>query len=434
LSGTGFGVRTGTDAWAQRSVATASSGRITVTNGDGVAGNPTLDLATVISATGPIGAAGTVPIVTVDAYGRVTALTSTAITGAALTLSDVTTNNVSTSMHGFFPKLDGTSTHFFDMSGSQRALAAADFGTTMDPQFAHVGLGVAVNTTYVLNATHATSAVMQITTAGATGTAGVRMCYNGTSQAFQFAARGDFGGFNITDQTASASRMFIKTDGTVGFGSTSPLGKVEARSTSVAQLVGSYDASNYLGITVGSSGTATFTGAGTAKGIDLTDGLVAGTGTGRAKPGGVLKSIVSTSANSGSSETDLHSITIPASTLAADGDTLRVTMGFSTAANANNKTLKLKFGSTTLLDTTALAANATDAIIEAVITRTGATTQIAMTRLKVKNGSAWLDTCIKATPAETLSGSITLKATGQGSATNEVVQNLSIIEYLPANP
>lgn len=70
LTSTGFAVRTGTDAWAQRAIA-GTSGRITVTNGSGVAGNPTVDLATV-------GTAGTYRTVTTDAYGRVISGTSAA--------------------------------------------------------------------------------------------------------------------------------------------------------------------------------------------------------------------------------------------------------------------------------------------------------------------------------------------------------------------
>lgn len=44
LGSTGLAVRTGSDAWAQRSVA-GTTNRITVTNGDGVSGNPTVDIA-----------------------------------------------------------------------------------------------------------------------------------------------------------------------------------------------------------------------------------------------------------------------------------------------------------------------------------------------------------------------------------------------------
>lgn len=44
LSSTGLAARTGTDAWAQRTI-TGTSGRIGVTNGSGASGNPTIDLA-----------------------------------------------------------------------------------------------------------------------------------------------------------------------------------------------------------------------------------------------------------------------------------------------------------------------------------------------------------------------------------------------------
>jgi hypothetical protein len=43
LGGTGLAARTGADAWAQRTI-TGTANQVTVTNGDGVAGNPTLSL------------------------------------------------------------------------------------------------------------------------------------------------------------------------------------------------------------------------------------------------------------------------------------------------------------------------------------------------------------------------------------------------------
>lgn len=68
LTGTGFAVRVGDtlSEWAQRSI-TGSDTRIVVTNGDGVASSPTVDLATVTQ-----GATGSFVKVTLDSYGRVT--------------------------------------------------------------------------------------------------------------------------------------------------------------------------------------------------------------------------------------------------------------------------------------------------------------------------------------------------------------------------
>lgn len=78
LASTGVLVQTGASTYAQRSVAGAA-GQISVTNGNGVSGNPTIDLAT-------IGTPVTAQFVklTTDAYGRVTATT-------AVSSGDITT-------------------------------------------------------------------------------------------------------------------------------------------------------------------------------------------------------------------------------------------------------------------------------------------------------------------------------------------------------
>lgn len=87
----GIYVRTGSGTAATRSIATASSSRITVSNGDGVAGNPTLDLATVTP-----GAGGSFLKFSVDSYGRISdtaAVTTSDLTGV---LSTLTVNNSGT--------------------------------------------------------------------------------------------------------------------------------------------------------------------------------------------------------------------------------------------------------------------------------------------------------------------------------------------------
>lgn len=75
---TGITAITGAGTAANRSI-TGSAGRITVANGNGVTGDPTIDLATT-------GTAGTYPKVTTDAYGRVTS-------GTTLSASDIPSGN-----------------------------------------------------------------------------------------------------------------------------------------------------------------------------------------------------------------------------------------------------------------------------------------------------------------------------------------------------
>lgn len=87
LTGTGFAVRTANDTWAQRTI-TGTDARIVVTNGDGVASSPTIDLAEVTQAD-----SGTFSKVTLDGYGRVVG--NTAVTTADITaLVDATYVNL----------------------------------------------------------------------------------------------------------------------------------------------------------------------------------------------------------------------------------------------------------------------------------------------------------------------------------------------------
>jgi hypothetical protein len=80
LASTGFVTQTGTNTFTERALATGASSRVTVTNGDGVAGSPTIDLAGVTQ-----GSSGTSFVkVNIDGYGRVsdnTAVTSSDLTG-----------------------------------------------------------------------------------------------------------------------------------------------------------------------------------------------------------------------------------------------------------------------------------------------------------------------------------------------------------------
>lgn len=84
----GIYVRTGSGTSATRSI-TGTIGHVDVSNGDGVAGNPTISLPSVGTA-GTYGSATQVPVITTDAQGRVTSAVSTAISLSLGSLNDVT--------------------------------------------------------------------------------------------------------------------------------------------------------------------------------------------------------------------------------------------------------------------------------------------------------------------------------------------------------
>ncbi len=117
LNTNGMLARTGTDTWAARTI-TGTAGRINLTNGDGISGNPTIDLPSGVMTSG----AGTYTSVTVDTYGRVTAGTTPASSSDSV-FTSLTNNQGSTVNIGQAVYTDGTGTF---------KLARADASGTKD--------------------------------------------------------------------------------------------------------------------------------------------------------------------------------------------------------------------------------------------------------------------------------------------------------------
>jgi hypothetical protein len=524
LASTGFAARTGTDAWAQRTL-TAGSAKIAVTNGNGVAGNPTVDLGSVAASDLSNGVIGSGSIVTpVLGVAGATSINKVAITapatGATITLADGKTLTVSNTLT--LAGTDGSTLNFgaggtlgalalkssVDLSGSDATgiLAAARFpAMTGDVTTAAGALATSIAnnavTTAKINNGAVTDGKLSLTapalgapTAGslaiaattqlwltgtrATGNLEFQMVNSntagycvlnfgeliGTTQASMYAlgstwaSSGRYQANSLTFEKLGAGGsvnfitpstmtffssggtglMTMNSSGQFGFGigtSFSPLARVEARSAIGAQFAASYDASNYLGVTVDSTGKATLAGAGTGKGISLTDGLVAGSGAARVRPGGTLKTIVTSAPNGTTVETDLHSATVVANTLVNDGDSLEVQMNFQVANNANNKTIKLYVDGTQVLTSGANAIAGQSAQIVATITRVSATVTIISVQFIPETGSAWGRGDKQ--PAQNIdwTGSRVIKATGQSSAAaNDIVQRSTTINYDPANP
>ncbi|MBL7739620.1 MAG: hypothetical protein JNK14_10395, partial [Chitinophagaceae bacterium] len=211
-----------------------------------------------------------------------------------------------------------------------------------------------------------------------------------------------FGNFSYTTDMSSQLGVISSSSTKVAFKARA------AASTSVNLIEGQNSASTNL-FTVGPTGLISFA-----------------TGSAMPKAIGSLKQLYTTVGNVGAGEDDLQTYSIPAGTLATDGDYIDFVMSFSVAVNS---TLKVYYGATQLFSYAALA---TDAVyrVTGQIVRTGAATQRAT--FVMTAGGATVVTGYQ-TPTETLSGAVTLKATGQGTSNNDIVQTLTLVNYHPSN-
>ena len=122
---------------------------------------------------------------------------------------------------------------------------------------------------------------------------------------------------------------------------------------------------------------------------------------------------------------DLMSYTVPANTLINDGDALEFEMFFTTASNTNSKSIAVGFGGTQI----SFETNSTSGIsiiIKGKIIRVSNTSQrCVVSRVGGTSGPEYTLTAI------TLSNSAILKATGEGVATNDIVQKTMHVQYVP---
>lgn len=159
-------------------------------------------------------------------------------------------------------------------------------------------------------------------------------------------------------------------------------------------------------------------------------GVKAGASTNDAALGGVLYANSTAVGNVDAGENDLMSYSVPADTLSANHMSLQVVARGTFAANGNTKTLKLHFGSDnwTLLST---GANNNRWVVKATIVRTGATAQKVF--ITFSYSGAVGDTTTYTTASRTLSSANTLKLTGQGTSSNDILQEWMRVDWHDAN-
>lgn len=148
--------------------------------------------------------------------------------------------------------------------------------------------------------------------------------------------------------------------------------------------------------------------------------------------GGTLTVDTTQTGNVGTGEDDLVNYTLPASVLNTNGEFIEIEAAGTFAANGNNKELRLRFGSTLLADTTAVAANSGSWKITARVYRTGAATQKAIADILSDNALV-TDLANYTTPTETLSGTIAIRVTGEATNDNDIVIETFHVKFYPNN-
>ena len=147
---------------------------------------------------------------------------------------------------------------------------------------------------------------------------------------------------------------------------------------------------------------------------------------------GVLHSIVSSVGTAANTlATDLHTYTMPADTMITNGDILVIKCMFTTAANANAKTMSLYFGSTVLATITGTL-NAQDLIMDSTITRYGSANQLSITTnyyTTTGGGAITTEAYDDDSMTEDLASAVIIKTLGQnGVATlNDIVSKTLMV-------
>ena len=151
-----------------------------------------------------------------------------------------------------------------------------------------------------------------------------------------------------------------------------------------------------------------------------------------AQPNRILASEIAPIGNVGAGEDNLMQYTIPNGVLAKDGYYLVIEGSFTTAANANNKTLKAKLGSTTLFDSGAVALNNKSIVVRCVIIRTGAAAESCYVAMNSNDGTLGCSGLFTSA-TESLASSVVFKFTGEATSNNDIVQKTMTMTWYPAN-
>lgn len=201
---------------------------------------------------------------------------------------------------------------------------------------------------------------------------------------------------------------------------------------SVSWILGSSDYANSFELKNGSVGEV-FNFSSNSSKMQLKTGQSSSTSGG---VGSRLKVDSSSIGNVGAGTDNLISYTIPASVLTTNNDSIEFKAFGNFGATSTPVVITCAYGSTTLISSGNLSVVANDSWeVSGTIIRTGATTQIATASFMGDLAGTVTSKHDYTTPAETLSGTVVLKCTGNSNAAadNDVVQKGLLVNWFPAN-
>lgn len=145
--------------------------------------------------------------------------------------------------------------------------------------------------------------------------------------------------------------------------------------------------------------------------------------------GGVVNNNITSAANSGGGATDLMKYTLGANALKTTTDYVEIEAFGTFAANGNNKSISLIFGSTTIYSIVSTAINSGSWSLRArIIKKTNTTQEIIV---EGNGTNSVLIKTVYTSGAEDLTTALDIKINATGVATNDIVQrNLTIKLFL----
>lgn len=168
-------------------------------------------------------------------------------------------------------------------------------------------------------------------------------------------------------------------------------------------------------------GTGTVTGRGV-----LAAGSTASVGGETTRIGGVIYIKTTSVATSGTTLETLATYTMQPTAMPVNGSVVRIRAWGRHAANTNSATLAVLFGATTLITGTTAVSGAVLSL-EAIVVRTGATSQVAFSQ-RIIGGSSFT---VYTTPAEDVTSALTISVTGtSGTAAGDISLDGLLIEVL----